>query len=95
MTLAEEKELEVIKRGLTYIMDEDAHVSSPHWDASYPWTENPASLPNNRSAVEATFLKTERQLEKEPEWQAVYAAQVHEMVDWRASIELTEEIGAN
>lgn len=30
MTLAEEKELEIIKRGLTYIMEEDTCVKSPH-----------------------------------------------------------------
>ncbi|KAM9764604.1 uncharacterized protein ACNS7B_019486 [Menidia menidia] len=94
MTLAEEKELEIIKRGLTYIK-EDTHVNSPHWDARYPWIEDPASLPNNRTAVEATFLRTERQLEREPEWKAAYTAQVHEMVERRAAMELTEEMRGN
>lgn len=64
MTLAEERELEVIKEGLSY-MAKDEHCLTPHWDASYPWTEDPASLPNNRRGVEATFLKTEKQLRKE------------------------------
>lgn len=45
-----------------------------------------------KSAVEATFLKTARQLERKPEWKAAQTAQVHEMVDRRAAIELTEEI---
>lgn len=81
-----EKELEIIKRGLRYIMN------SPHWDARYPWIEDPASLPNNKRAVEATFLKTERQLEREPELKATH---VHEMVEHRASMELTEEIKGN
>lgn len=62
MTLAEEKELEIIRR-LTYVQ-EDTHIKSPHQDARYRWTEDPTSLPNNKSAVEATFLKIERQLEK-------------------------------
>ncbi|KAJ8369559.1 hypothetical protein SKAU_G00095870 [Synaphobranchus kaupii] len=76
MTLVEERELETIKEGLTYVK-EDAPSESPHWDARYPWIENPASLSKNRSGVEATFLRTEKQLKKETEWQAVYAAEVH------------------
>lgn len=68
MTLAEEKEFEIVKRGLTYIKEEDTHMNSPHWDAKYPWNEDPASLPNNKSAVKATFLRTEKQFEREPEW---------------------------
>ncbi|XP_038143265.1 uncharacterized protein LOC119784992 [Cyprinodon tularosa] len=95
MTLAEEKELEIIKKGLTYIKKEDTHVNSPRWDARYPWVEDPASLPNNRSAVEATFLRTERQLEREPEWKAAYTAQVHEMVERHAAMELTEGLRRN
>lgn len=95
MTLAEEKELEVIKRGLTYIKEGGNHVDSTHWDARYPWIEDPASLPNNKSAVEATFLRTERQLEREPEWKAAYTAQVHEMVERCAAMEVTEEMRGN
>lgn len=47
MTLAEEKELEKIKEGLTYVT-EDKHSMSPHWDAAYPWRVDPVSLPNNK-----------------------------------------------
>lgn len=79
MTLVEEREMEIIKQGLTYIKA-DAHSNAPHWDTKYPWIENPDHLPNNRAAVEATFLRTEKQLKREPEWQAAYAQQVHEMV---------------
>lgn len=53
MTLAEEIELEIIKGGLTYKKG-DSHTQSPHWDAKYPWTVDPASLPNNK---EGFFLK--------------------------------------
>ncbi len=59
MTLVEKRELEIIQEGLTYVSEDD-HVISPHWDTRYPWTEDPNSLPNNKSAVEATFLRTER-----------------------------------
>lgn len=35
MTLAEEKELEIIREGLTYV-EEDSHSKSPHRDTKYP-----------------------------------------------------------
>lgn len=90
MTLNEEKELEIIRKGFTYVKA-DAHSDEPHWDTKYPWTEDPASLPNNRSAVQATFLQTEKRLKKEPEWRVAYTAQVHEMVARKAAKKLTKE----
>ncbi len=59
MSLAEERELEMVREGLTYVL-KDGHSKEPHWHAKYPWIEDPASLPNNRGAVEATFLRTEK-----------------------------------
>ncbi|XP_032410348.1 uncharacterized protein LOC116714123 isoform X3 [Xiphophorus hellerii] len=90
MTLMEEKELEIIKQGLTYVQA-DNHSDAPHWDAKYPWIVEPACLPKNRKSVESTFLRTERRLNKEPEWKTVYANQVHEMVERKAAIKLTED----
>jgi len=94
MTLNEERELEVIKKGLTYVKA-DSHSEKPHWDTRYPWIQDPSSLPNNRSGVEATFMRTEKQLKKEPEWKIAYTAQVHEMVERRAAKKLTKEIIAS
>ncbi|XP_054861306.1 uncharacterized protein LOC129347620 [Amphiprion ocellaris] len=91
MTLAEEMELDVIKRGLTYRKG-DAHTPSPHWDAKYPWTVDPASLPNNKGAVQACFLRMEKQLSREPDWKVAYATQIHEMVERGAAIQLTNEV---
>ena len=91
MTLAEEKELEIIRGCLSYVTS-DNHSSSPHWDSSYPWTEDPATLPNNRGSVEATFLKTEKRLAKQPEWREAYKGQVHEMVNRGAAMKLTQEM---
>lgn len=54
MTLAEERELQIIK-GLTYVK-EDAHTPSPHWDTKYPWTIDPVSLPNNKGALRTCVL---------------------------------------
>lgn len=36
MTHAEERELEVVRKGLTYVTG-DHHSKDPHWHASYPW----------------------------------------------------------
>ncbi|GAA6101821.1 uncharacterized protein LOC106611916 [Tachysurus ichikawai] len=94
MTRSEERELEIIRKGLTYIKA-DAHSGEPHWDTKYPWIQDPSSLPNNRSGVEATSLRTERQLKKEAEWKMAYTAQVHEMVERRAAKKLTKEIIAS
>lgn len=91
MTLAEERELEIIKGGLTYEKG-DAHTPAPHWDAKYPWTVDPASLPNNKSAVQACFLRMEKQLSREPDWKVAYATQIHEMVERGAAIKLTNKI---
>lgn len=40
------------------------------------------------------FLRTEKQLKKELEWQVAYATQVHEMVERRAAKKLTETIAS-
>ncbi|XP_036068500.1 uncharacterized protein LOC112152419 [Oryzias melastigma] len=90
MSLVEEKELEIIKQGLTYVTS-DCHSNSPHWDATYPWTVDPSCLPNNRKGVEQTFLRTEKQLNKQPEWKATYTTQIHEMVKRGAAKQLTQE----
>ncbi|KAK7889795.1 hypothetical protein WMY93_025355 [Mugilogobius chulae] len=91
MTLAEEKELDLVRSGLTYVTGGDKHCKDPHWHSKYPWKENPATMPNNKRAVEATFLRTERQLSKEPDWKSAYATQVHEMVNRRAAMKLPLE----
>lgn len=91
MTLAEERELEVVREGLTYVSG-DSHSGEPHWHTRYPWLEDPISLPNNKRTVEATFLRTEKQLAREPEWKAAYAAQVHDMVDRGAAVKLSHSM---
>nr|XP_017209463.2 uncharacterized protein LOC108181536 [Danio rerio] len=94
MSLAEERELELVKEGLTYVM-EDKHSNEPHWHAKYPWIQDPTSLPDNRRAVEATFLRTEKQLAKDPQWKAAYSAQVKDMLDRGAAVKLPESSIAN
>ncbi|XP_062416584.1 uncharacterized protein LOC119218794 [Pungitius pungitius] len=90
MTISEERELEQIKSGLTYVSG-DHHSEKPHWHAKYPWMEDPETLPNNRRAVEATFLRTEKQLAREPEWKNAYKTQVRDMVERGAAVNLMKE----
>lgn len=92
--LALNEELEVIKKGLTYTKAH-AHSQEPQWDTKYPWIEGLISLSNNRNAVEATFLRTERQLKRVVEWWVAYATQLHEMVERWAAKKLTKETVAN
>lgn len=94
MENGKERELEIIRNGLTYVKA-DAQINEPHWDTKYSWTEDPISLTNNKSGVQDTLLRTEKQLKKEPEWKRVYAAQVYEMVERRAAMKLTKEIIAS
>ncbi|KAI3368470.1 hypothetical protein L3Q82_025481 [Scortum barcoo] len=90
MTLAEEKEMEIVRNALTYV-NGDHHSPEPHWHIKYLWTEDSASLPNKR-VVEATFLRTEKQLAKEPEWMLAYTSEVHEMVNRKAAVKLSKEV---
>ena len=85
MTLAEERELKVVNDGFAFITG-DCHSKNQHWHAKYPWLK--VSLPNNRGTVEATFLRTEKHLAKEPKWKAAYATQGHDMV---TTLHLTSE----
>lgn len=41
---------------------------------------------NNKKPLEATFLRTEKKLAKEPEWKVAYAAQAHGMIHWKAAL---------
>ena len=93
MSLAEERELEVVKDGLSYVAG-DNYSKEPHWHAKYPWLEDPVSLPSNKRAVEATLLRTER-LAKAPDCKDAYTTQVHEMVDGKAAIKLSKDMIRN
>lgn len=90
MTLGEERDIEKIKECLTYLQA-DKHSERPHWDAAYPWKTDPLTLPDNRCGVEATFLNTERRLEREPERKAAYREQIQEMISRGAATKLTKE----
>lgn len=87
MTLAKEREMEMVRNGLTYV-NRDHQSPEPHWHAKYPWKEDPTSLPNNK----ATFLRMEKQLAKKPEWMLAYTSQVREMVNRKTAIKVSKEV---
>ena len=49
-------------------------------------------LPNNKGAVQVCFLRMEKQLSREPDWNVAYATKIHEMVKQGAAIKLTNKI---
>lgn len=91
MMLAEEKDIDIVRNGLTYVT-RDSHSTEPHWHAKYPWAVDLVVLLNNKKAVEATFLRAEKLLSKEPEWKKAYTLQVHEMVNRRAAVKLSKDV---
>lgn len=90
MTLGDVGDLEKIRECFTYVKA-DKHCETPHWDAAYPWKGDPVILPDNRGAVEATFLNTEKCLKRQPEWKAAYRQQIHKMVSRGAAAKLTKD----
>ena len=91
MSLAEEKQMDIIHENLTFV-EADEHSDQPHWDTSYPYCTDPATLPNNRSGAMGTFMNMEKRLEKESkEWRETYKGQVKDMVDRGAAVKLTEK----
>lgn len=90
MTLGEERDLEKIKRCLTYVLS-DKHSHSPHWDAAHPWKVDLSILAENQHAAEATSRNTKKRLQKEPIWKAAYRNKIHEMVSRGTAVKLSKE----
>lgn len=63
MTLAEDRELEVVKAGLTYVT-KDSHSKEPHWHAL---VEDPL-VGRSSFSTKQEKLRIGKQLAKEPEW---------------------------
>ena len=68
----EEQELDLIQSKLRYEPDPG------RWVTGYPWLVDPSSMPNNYVAALSTLVRTEKTLAKEPEWQAIYQAQIED-----------------
>ena len=57
-TIAEQRELELIEKGLKY------DANDKQWIVSYPWIKDPNDLPNNYDGALARMKSTERRLQK-------------------------------
>lgn len=75
-SLREEREMELIMKGLQY--DDDAK----QWTVCYPWVKDPSSLPNNVSSAIARLNASERKLLKfGTDYCEAYQAQIEDKVE--------------
>ena len=81
----EEQELSMIRSGLRY---DDANSC---WVSSYPWTVDPASLPDNYQVALATLRSTEKTLSHDKEWANKYCSQMQDMVNRGVARMLSQE----
>ena len=85
MTLLEEKELKLIKAGLSF------NSKSGRWMAEYPWLKDPSSLPENKHVAYARLKSTETRLEKTPLHAEIYKRQMDDMLDRKVARKLSEQ----
>ena len=85
MTLQEEREYEMIKKGL--IFNED----SGRWLAKYPWSSDPKCLPDNRQFAYATMSSTEKRLQRNPLHAETYRGQMNDMLERKVARLVTKE----
>ena len=60
MTLLEEKEFEIIKKGLEF------KNTTGRYEACYPWVVDPINLPHNRNFAYALLESTEKRINRDP-----------------------------
>lgn len=72
-TLQEERELDLIDKGLEFV--------DGRWIAKYPWVRDPRQLPDNKAVVEAKLKSLEERLSKDKQKAKMYNDQIHDMVE--------------
>ena len=85
MTLAEEKEHELIKKGLVFV------EQTGRWLAHYPWIKDPECLPDNKHFAHATLRSTERRLQRNSIHAETYQNQINDMVQRKVARLISEE----
>ena len=86
MTLAEEKEYNVMKANVSFNSD------SGRYCTKYPWTEDRKNLVYNETMAFAVMRSTERQLKRKgEEYSSMYTSQIHDMLDRKAARRITTE----
>ena len=75
MSLLEEKELEIIEKGLQFC------PKIGRWIAKYPWIRSPNDLPDNRAAALGALRSAEKRLKKNKSLGETYNAQIEDMLE--------------
>ncbi len=84
-TMEEERELDIIEKGLSY--DE----KGKRWVAVYPWIRDPYKLPNNINTAMTRLRSTERRLHRlGEEYARIYHQEIEDMQKRRVAVKLTE-----
>ena len=85
MTLLEEKEFEMIKKGLQF------NNVTGRYEASYPWVVDPRNLPYNRDFAYALLRSTEKRINRNPLHAETYKKQIQDMMDRKVARKVTEK----
>lgn len=84
-TLKEERELELITRGLSY------DGNAKHWVINYPCVKNPINFPNNVSVALARLNATEKHLTKlGTKYCKIYQSQIEDMINRTIALKLSQ-----
>ena len=85
MSLLDEKELMLIKNGLSF------DVQQRCWVAKYPWIKDPSSLPENRYVAFATLKSSEKRLMKNLLHADTYKRQIEDMLNREVARKISED----
>ena len=85
MTLLEEKEFEIIKKGLEF------KNTTGRYEACYPWVVDPINLPHNRNFAYALLESTEKRINRDPLHAETYKKQIQDMIDRKVARKVTEK----
>ncbi|XP_068235508.1 uncharacterized protein [Palaemon carinicauda] len=83
-TIREEKELDMISKGLEY------NFKEKYWTVNYPWIRDPNELPNNVAVAIARMKSTEKRLTKIGyKYTQLYKNQINDMLSRGVAIKLS------
>ena len=85
MTLLEEKEFDIIKKGLEF------KNTTGRYEACYPWVVDPINLPRNRNSAYALLESTEKRINRDPLHAETYKKQIQDMIDRKVARKVTEK----
>ena len=85
MTLLEEKEFDIIKKGLEF------KNTTGRYEACYPWVVDPINLPHNRNFAYALLESTEKRINRDPLHAETYKKQIQDMIDRKVARKVTEK----